>query len=161
MWLEGVVQNKWSVSGMRKQRWETLGKVGNEPVDSDIVVSESAEEAQSLALSENARSNDRDYMEGPVHEGPDWGDEERPAGNSSSNTATLDEEPKSDLEIEAPHEVRPFESFTDLPDDVMEAASDFKVAIIRHKADQWSEISRNDMVALLDALKRLAELAPV
>jgi hypothetical protein len=43
----------------------------------------------------------------------------------------------------------------------MEAASDFKVAIIRHKADQWSEISRNDMVALLDALKRLAELAPV
>ncbi|MDA7909182.1 Gfo/Idh/MocA family oxidoreductase [bacterium] len=69
-----MVQNKWSVSGMRKQRWETLGKVGNEPMDSEIIVSESAEETQSLALSENARSNDRDYMEGPVHEGPDWGE---------------------------------------------------------------------------------------
>jgi hypothetical protein len=161
MWLEGVVQNKWSVSGMRKQRWETLGKVGNEPMDSEIVVSEPAEETQSLALSENARNNDRDYMEGPVHEGPDWGDGDRPAGSSSINTATLDDESKSDLEVEAPHEVRPFESFTELPDDVMEAASDFKVAIIKHKSEEWEQISCNELVALLDALKRLAELAPV
>ncbi len=161
MWLEGVVQNQWSVSGMRKQRWETLGKVGNEPMDSEIVVSEPAEETQSLALSESARNNDRDYMEGPVHEGPDWGDGERPEGSSSSSTATLDEESSSESAVEPPHEVRPFESFTDLPDDVMEAASDFKVAIIKHKAEEWEEISRNDMIALLDALKRLTELAPV
>jgi hypothetical protein len=161
MWLEGVVQNKWSVSGMRKQRWETLGKVGNEPMDSEIIVSEPAEETQSLALSENARNNDRDYMEGPVHEGPDWGDGDRPAGSPSLNTATLDDESKSDLEVEAPHEVRPFESFTDLPDDVMEAASDFKVAIIKHKSEEWEQISCNELVALLDALKRLAGLAPV
>jgi hypothetical protein len=161
MWLEGVVQNKWSVSGMRKQRWETLGKVGNEPLDSEIIVSEPAEETQSLALSENARNNDRDYMEGPVHEGPDWGDGDRPAGSPSLNTATLDDESKSDLEVEAPHEVRPFESFTDLPDDVMEAASDFKVAIIKHKSEEWEQISCNELVALLDALKRLAGLAPV
>ena len=161
MWLEGVVQNQWSVSGMRKQRWETLGKVGNEPMDSEIVVSEPAGETQSLALSESARNNDRDYMEGPVHEGPDWGDGERPEGSSSSSTATLDEESSSESAVEPPHEVRPFESFTDLPDDVMEAASDFKVAIIKHKAEEWEEISRNDMIALLDALKRLTELAPV
>lgn len=161
LWLEGVVQNKWSVSGMRKQRWETLGKVGNEPTDSEIIVSEPAEETQSLALSENARNSDRDYMEGPVHEGPDWGDADQPAGSSSLNTATLDDEAKSDSEVEAPHEVRPFESFTDLPDDVMEAASDFKVAIIKHKSEEWEQISCNDLVALLDALKRLAGLAPV
>ena len=35
----------------------------------------------------------------------------------------------------------------------------FKLAILRHKTDQWSEISRDDCLASLDALKELA-LAP-
>ncbi len=26
MWLEGAIQNRWSVSAMRRQRWEVLGK---------------------------------------------------------------------------------------------------------------------------------------
>ena len=34
MWLEGAVQNEWSISQMRKQRWETMGKVpADEPKD--------------------------------------------------------------------------------------------------------------------------------
>lgn len=157
MWLEGAVQNKWSISGMRQQRWETLGKVGDPPASADVVASESAEETQSLALSENTRNNDRDYIEGPVHEGPDWGDDKQPAGQkASTDTAEMEvEEPPQ------PHAIRPFESFTELPDDVMEAASAFKVAIIRHKADQWSEMEKDDMIGLLDALKQLAEIAPV
>jgi len=158
MWLEGAVQNKWSISNMRQQRWETLGKVGDPPNSSDIVASEAAEETQSLALSENARSNDRDYIEGPVHEGPDWGDDE------SSGKKQKDENGTATLEAEEepvkPHAIRPFESFKDLPDDVMEAASAFKVAIIRHKADEWSEIEKDDMIGLLDALKQLASIAP-
>ncbi len=39
----------------------------------------------------------------------------------------------------------------------MEACSAFKLAIIRHKADQWSEISQADMIGLLDALKQLVQ----
>jgi hypothetical protein len=156
MWLEGAVQNKWSISGMRQQRWETLGKVGDPPRMTDVVASETAEETQSLALSENTRNNDRDYIDGPVHEGPDWGDDEQPSGKGKSSTAELDNE----KETAKPHAIRPFESFTDLPDDVMEATSAFKVAIIRHKADGWSEISRDDMIGLLEALKQLAGLAP-
>lgn len=157
MWLEGAVQNKWSVSRMRKQRWETLGKVGEAPVSSEIVATESVEETQSLALAENTRQNDRDYIEGPVHEGPDWGDEE--ATKSPTNRS----ESESGAEVDSPtkpHAIRPFESFDDLPEDVMEVANAFKVAIIRHKADQWSEISQEDMVGLLDALKQLATIAP-
>ena len=156
MWLEGAVQNKWSISGMRQQRWETLGKVGDPPSTAEVVTSEMAEETQSLALSENTRNNDRDYIEGPVHEGPDWGDGDQPSGKGNSSTAELDD----DVEPVKPHAIRPFESFTDIPDDVMEAASDFKVAIIRHKADDWSEIAKEDMTGLLDALKQLVELAP-
>ena len=105
MWLEGAVQSKWSISGMRQQRWETLGKVGEAPNTSDIIASETAEEVQSLALSENVRNNDRDYIEGPVHEGPDWGDDEQPSGKNKSDTATLDEEKK---EPAKPHAIRPF-----------------------------------------------------
>ena len=158
MWLEGSVQNKWSVSGMRQQRWETLGKVGDAPSSDEIVKSELAEEVQSLALSENSRNNDRDYVEGPVHEGPDWGDDDEAGGKSKSKEMGLDDEKSADPK---PHAIRPFESFKDLPSDVEELANGFKVAIIRHKADEWDEISQDDMLGLLDALKQLAQLAPV
>ena len=116
-----------------------------------------AEETQSLALAENTRNNDRDYVEGPVHEGPDWGDEDSPSGKKKS---TDDSDDKEEPETQ-PHAIRPFESFTELPDDIAEVAAAFKVAIIRHKADEWNEISRDDMVGLLDALKQLATIAAV
>lgn len=161
MWLEGAVQNRWSVSSMRKQRWETLGKVGDAPT-SRIEMTEVAEETQSLALSDRPRNNDRDYVEGPVHEGPDWGEADTPSGpqGSSNSDAPIDTEDASadPKETKAPHHIRPFESFTDLPDDVMDAANGFKVAIIRHKAAEWEEISRDDMLAMLDALKQLATI---
>ena len=38
MWLEGSLQNTWSVSQMRRQRWEALGAVqGQEPRDQDLL----------------------------------------------------------------------------------------------------------------------------
>jgi hypothetical protein len=155
MWLEGAVQNKWSISAMRQQRWETLGKVGDPPTTADVVASELAEETQSLALAESTRGNDRDYIEGPVHEGPDWGDEEASSGKRKKSSTELDD---NDSESATPHAIRPFESFTDLPDDVMEAASAFKVAIVQHKANDWSEIDQEDLIGLLEALKQLAKI---
>jgi len=164
MWLEGAVQSKWSVSGMRKQRWETLGKVGQEPNDADVVATELTEETQSLSLSENPRNNDRDYIEGPVHEGPDWGDEDSPSNGSNAGrekspadgaVATLDQ-PDESIQ---PHAIRPFESFDNLPDDVMDAANAFKIAIIKHKATGWEEVSLEDLLGMLDALKQLATIA--
>lgn len=170
MWLEGAVQNKWSVSAMRKQRWETLGKVGEAPTNR-IIDTEMAEETQSLALSDQPRNNDRDYVQGPVHEGPDWGDADQPQnGDMVSHTSAAEATALADLpevgsedeqeEKAVPHAIRPFESFTDLPDDVADAASAFKVAIIQHKAAQWESISQEDLLGLLDALKQLATIAP-
>lgn len=160
MWLEGAVQSKWSVSAMRKQRWETLGKVGEVPSNTEIVSSELDEETQSLSLSDKPRNNDRDYVEGPVHEGPDWGDEGPSDGGGSKSTTTLDDPTEASEPASKPHSIRPFESFEDLPDDVMDAASAFKLAIIRHKASEWDEISLTDLLGLLDALKQLASIAP-
>ena len=163
MWLEGAVQSKWSVSAMRKERWETLGKVGEKPAEGEIVSTEINEETQSLSLSEKPRNNDRDYVEGPVHEGPDWGDDGSPSsggkssdGGGNSAEANDGDEPAASK----PHAIKPFEAFNDLPDDVMDAASAFKVAIIKHKATEWEECPKEDLLGMLDALKQLATIAP-
>ena len=41
----------------------------------------------------------------------------------------------------------------------MDAANAFKIAIIRHKASSWEEVSLEDMLGMLDALKQLASIA--
>lgn len=159
MWLEGAVQNKWSVSSMRKQRWETLGQLPDQrPDDRDIVASEINEENQSLELSERKRLNDRDYIEGPVYEGPDFGEEDTKDQSRKKKTdpASDDSGLVSSTSTIIP-EFRPFESFENLPEDVDEAANNFKLSIIRHRADQWQQIKQDDMIALLEALKQLAQ----
>lgn len=162
MWLEGAVQNKWSISAMRQQRWETMGKVESDrPQPGDIVTMEAQEETQSLALSEGERQNDREYVEGPVHEGPDFGDESASSNGPQSSADGQNEDDASDaIDTPRPHQVKPFEAFQDLPEDVLEAANQVKVAIIRHKLAQWEEMKQEDMLGLLDALKQLATLAP-
>jgi len=145
---------------MRHQRWETMGKVAEDkPQDSDIVTLEMAEETQSLALSEKteATRGDSDYIEGPVHEGPDFGDEGEPSGKSSGSKN--DEESDTTDKPAKPHQIRPFESFKDLPEDVMEAANEFKVVIIKHKLAEWEEIDQKELLGLLDALKQLATIS--
>ena len=47
MWLEGAVQNRWSVSQLRKQRWETLGSIPElEPKEETAVLSEVNEDIE-------------------------------------------------------------------------------------------------------------------
>ena len=87
-----------------------------------------------------------------MHEGPDFGDE---ASGGSGSTATAELDPGQTAAPVDP--IKHFEAFDDLPDDVSEAANAFKVAIISHKASEWDEISRDDMVGLLEALKQLAK----
>lgn len=156
MWLEGAIQNDWSVSKMRNARWETMGqRPEDKPRVEQIVVSELEEEAQSV---EAARMNDRDgeVAEGPRHEGPDFGDED--TAKSSVNREEQDEIQSAIAENTGP-KIRPFESFSDLPDDVSKAINSLKIAIIKHKADDWSEISLEDFHGLLDALKALTTAA--
>lgn len=153
MWLEGAIQSKWSISQMRHQRWETLGSDPNDqPRTSDIVATELTEESQTLALSEQNRQNDKNYVEGPVHEGPDFGDEDN--GKKSGSSSKEDAVATADAEVEE-FIAKPFESFTDLPDDVLDAVNAFKIAIITHKTNEWEDVSRDDMMDLLDALKQL------
>ncbi|MBC8351383.1 MAG: hypothetical protein H8E66_05320 [Planctomycetes bacterium] len=164
MWLEGATQNSWSVSQMRRTRWETLGAVeADRPRDQDIVVSEVDEDVEPALDQADKPSNSSrasgDVQSSPLHEGSDFGDEDGPAvaGTVSADSGAsiyADDDARETIEF-----VRPFENLGELPDDLAEAFDAFKLAILHHKQESWEQISRDDVLASLDALKELA-LAP-
>jgi len=154
MWLEGAVQNDWSVSAMRRSRWETLGALPDQTPRADDVVSSETDEDFEPARNETPSTITGRYgeVQGPnLSEGPDFGEEEK-LGETR---------PVAEMQIPADADlpVRPFENLPPLPDDVADAFEQFKLVILRHKAEKWAEISRDDLVASLESLKQLA-LAP-
>lgn len=160
MWLEGGVQNRWSVSQMRRKRWETLGEKGDKPSADDNVGSELDEDFEpALKQDPVAKTVSGSYEEvsgGPRHEGPDFGEDESAPSAAGEEGSSIYSEADKEKTIDF---VRPFENLVQLPDDLSEAFEAFKLAILRHKSDDWSQVSRDDVLASLDALKELA-LAP-
>src|SRR5687768_1609111 len=79
MWLEGAVQNGWSVAEMREKRWETLGKIeADRPQAVDVVSSETDEDFEPARKQDpipGSITGEYDEVAGPRHEGPDFGDE--------------------------------------------------------------------------------------
>ena len=167
MWLEGAVQNKWSVSQMRKQRWETLGSIPElEPQEDSIVTTEVDEDIDlstpktdsvesSVATVENLDKKTGDVDQDDFKPFPDeLTDDHNPQGEVSTNGQEASDNSQSH---QAP--VRPFENLAELPDDVAAAFEGYKLAIINHRMAGWKDISQNDLVASLESLKQLA-LAP-
>lgn len=161
MWLEGAVQSQWSVSAMRDQRWETLSAADKALVQSEmgdaVGMDDAVEMDEDSEPTQNARperSGDGGAFEnaGPLHEGPDFGDEFVDGDFGSGTGASLDSSGVGD----AAASVRPFENLPELPDDLAEAFDAFKLAILRHKATAWRDIRCQDLLASLDALKELA-----
>lgn len=162
MWLEGAVQNRWSVTQMRHQRWETLGAL-NEPPPSDEVISSELDEDfapdTGAGVDEVSRTVS-DVQTGPREEGPDFGDEEaldsQRGGSAQTQLPRGSAETPDALEASQPALVRPFANLTELPDDLSAAFDAFKLAILHHKLDNWQQIACEDVLASLDALKQLA-----
>lgn len=157
MWLEGAVQNHWSVSQMRRQRWETLGgDEATEPQDGDIV---STEKDEDIDFDESAPL--AGTVDASVEKVEGYNKEERPEGSdddeddSDDDVATMELSAEDSAAEELPP-VRPFSDLPELPDDLADAFDDMKLAILRHKVNQWEEIPLDDVVKALDALKSLA-----
>ena len=158
MWLEGGVQNSWSVSLRRHQRWDAMGALEEERPDDDEIVTgeldEDFEPATNEPPSGSEMSTTEDVQLGPREEGPDFGDEEMGASDRSQS------EPGAavyadDLEESTVEFVRPFADLKDLPENLADAFEAFKLAILHHKMTKWEEISREDVLASLEALKQL------
>lgn len=162
MWLEGSVQSRWTVAQMRHKRWETLGGLAaNAPRDEDAIASELDEDfepAQNREPLPRSITGAVEEVQGrPTPEGPDFGDE--PSGHDKSRGGSGDDSEASQKESAPVEFVQPFANLAELPDDLAEAFENYKLAILRHKAEKWDRISLEDVLASLDALKQLA-LAP-
>ena len=155
MYLEGAVQSGWSVAQMRAGRWKAMGALADdEPREQDVVAAELDEDAppvDNVDMDDSAdkveSSEEPDQVDGSEFD-PDEAAEGAPFDDS---VEPVDE--SDSAEPTAP--VRPFEDLPPLPDDLNDAFEAFKIAIISHKLSKWQDVSRDDVLAHLDALKLL------
>jgi hypothetical protein len=160
MWLEGAQQTGWSVAEMRRQRWQTLGAIeADRPREDESTAEPLDDDSGSLDLQAAStpavpRDTTRQSTNGR-------NDEERSSRTSSDSSDDQSDdispgERSADVENDAPG---PFAHLADMPDDMGEAYEALKLSIIRHKFARWHQISRDDVLAAIDALRELA-LAP-
>ncbi len=159
LWLEGAVQNDWSVSQMRLRRWDSMGGIADKPREADIVSVEMDEEAQSLSIgvrdADAAGRPRNEVAAGPLPEGPDFGDD-LPFDSAHADESRRNFDP-GEVAADDYQPVRLFEDFGDLPEDVDQAVESMKLAILRHKSREWQDISSERLLGVLDALKRLVQ----
>ena len=163
MWLEGAVQNGWSVSQMRlSSRWLAMGAPDElRPSESDVISAELDEDfsADRQATGEIVEPAERaqgafEGTTGPdYNEGPDFGDE---PSNATAVGVPFDADAAMYPGDASGPAVRPFENLAELPPDLAEAFENFKLTILRHKVAGWTDVSRDDVLAVLDALRHFA-----
>jgi hypothetical protein len=157
MYLEGAVQNNWSVAQMRDTRWEATGAQPElQPQVADAVAGEVDEDFSAAGSSPLPAAISESL--GEVHGTDDFSEFDdsesvSPLGDAShlSNAVSA--------VADAPPLLRPFESLPSLPADLKEAFELMKLAILAHKVCGWAEIARDDVLSVLESLRQLA-LAP-
>ncbi len=152
MWLEGALQNGWSISQMRAKRWETVG-------DGEPEAAEASTASAPEAFGENSPADSADNeqtAEAHQAEVRDAQDEEESPEHATDSSA---EQPETVQAAERRQPVQPMKDLAELPEDLAEAFEQFKLAILTHKMMGWEEVSREDILAALAALEQLA-LAP-
>ncbi len=165
MWLEGALQNGWSVAAMRDQRWETLGRPEqSRPLSEDIVSSEIDEDAEPVEtdrVAENGLVADTDttaHEVQPAGEGEESNDNAQADGNFSDDSSGgyQDAIAASAPAADAAQLPQPFADLNELPGDLGDAFEAMKLAILHHRLEDWKQASCRDTVAALDALRTLA-----
>ncbi len=152
MWLEGAVQNGWSISQMRRQRWEALGAPAElKPKEVEISLTESEEDDEpgDHSLPENITET-----LGVVHDA--GASMERPSGPGPIDSGNAGAADSAAYSAAPSAPFRPFENLPPMPADLNEAFELFKLAVISHKLAGWKKIAMKDVLAILDALKQLA-----
>lgn len=135
----------------------TANQLLSSPTDRTRVGDSDQEEASSTGSKEK-------FQSGPKNESPDFGESfdsnegSRGASRGDYDTGSTSDRSEvagsgaNDLSDESLRS-NPFESLGDLPQDVRDAVEQFKLCIIRHRASQWQEIRRSELLAALDALR--------
>jgi hypothetical protein len=160
LWLEGAMRSKWSISAMRKMRWEASGEdPKNAPRDEELITSVVDDDYDALTAEADEESDrekkDRIEASGPLAEGPDFGDED-----DDPTTASRGDQGDSGVETDSfdasKDMTNPFAGLPSLPPDIADAMEQFKLSIVRHRASQWADISQKNLLDVLEALKLFA-----
>ena len=158
MWLEGAVQNKWSISQMRNQRHEALGGSEEElPSESEVIhahIDEDYDPAAEGPIPPRLSASYEEAQAGPRPEGPDFGEAPETASASSNRSDPITTKAAAQSAPNTPV-VRPFDQLPELPENIAQAFEMFKLAILHHKGSQWKDISPENLLASLEALKTL------
>ena len=136
---------------MRQQRWEANGAIeSGRPQAGEIVVVDTDED---VVLPAQGGGRTKEYGDepgvssGPVHEEPDFGEEEELMSLAAPASANPPES-----EEKKPNPVQPFAGLPELPEDLSEAIESLKLAILRHKSTGWKEIDAETVRKYLDAV---------
>lgn len=158
MWLEGAVQNRWSVAQMRRQRAETLGLVDELGPTPDAVQSVSdawSAEEGTYEAAEPAAEPWSDVDASPSGSAErNAGDEETPPWDASSSELDADL-PEAAADDAAQRPFADLAQLSALPDDLATAFESFQIAILRHKLGGWVEVRPELVVKGLDHLREL------
>ena len=153
MWLEGAIQNEWSVSQMRGKRWETLGTPPAEqraelelaPDFDDVVagVASATLEAPTSDLPSPAKTTHVKSV--------------APAGEPAAAGGEEATEEQEVATAKPPAKRAPLNVNVELlSDDLADAFEQFKLAIIAQRREGWRDTTRETVIECLDALKELA-----
>ncbi|MCE5266771.1 MAG: hypothetical protein LLG00_02660 [Planctomycetaceae bacterium] len=157
MYLEGAVQNTWSVPQMRNQRCEATGGAPDaEPQDMDVTATEVDEDFSPAEIGGLPTTISESFGEVHGAEGDYFDDE---TASEPRERETIESDMPRAAEAPAAAPVRPFAALPPLPADVNDAFELFKLAVLNHKVSGWREIARDDLLTVLDSLRQLA-LAP-
>ena len=157
LWLEGAMRSNWSISEMRKTRWEASGgDPKHAPRDEELITSEVDDDFDALTAETDEESDrekrDRAESSGPLAEGPDFGEEDYEP-SSAGQSQPGDPGYESESFDASKEQGNPFVGLPDLPPDVADAMEQFKLSIVRHRASKWADISQKQLLDVLDALK--------
>jgi len=163
LWLEGAVQNGWSVAQMRAQRWETLGGTDEQrPSEGDIFVSDIDEELY--------RQAPPDRIEGRSVEIGRADLDAAPVAPSDSSAQPLQKKEQSKKDrakqteshgnVSSTRELLMLlKDISKFPADLADPLELLKVAILNQKLAGWKSVSAEQVRQSLDSLKMLTDSA--
>ncbi len=164
-WLKKASVEALSVAQMRIARWEEYGAPADrKPKESDIVASEPDEDvnprndsqAEFLDTVPVALSEEKDEAKkSAAPEETPSPDDEKPE-NSALLEAKGSDEPWTSPVAPTGEILRAMGDFPALPDDLARPIAELKEAILNHKVSGWADVSQNDLVVWLGALRGLA-----
>lgn len=173
LWLEGAVQNHWSVAQMRVQYWEAVGASEEQkPREEDIFTAELDEEDfarnETFAVERRIQEKDRtepkiseigaaDIVEGFDPNTPPFEiNDEKPKKKESKKSKNKNADGNNNAHAATGELLTTIlNDFSDIPSDLAESFEMLKVAILNHKLTGWKEVAPSRLIKLLDIFKVL------